>query len=176
MSTPWEINSAFQDYLANEIQIALEKLTNQARFIQMIVDKKLIVANRKKIDIVQDLRKHNFRPFPKVVKETADGPENEADEDGEEEEDEKGTANAKSKGKSKAEGDTSDYDYLLAMAIWSLTKEKIAKLQMQAEGKEQELLALLAKSPIDLWNADLDHFLAEWDVRVFVIYSVTKLD
>ncbi|KAG6815241.1 hypothetical protein H0H87_003687 [Tephrocybe sp. NHM501043] len=51
------------------------------------------------------------------------------------------------------------------MAIWSLTKEKIAKLKLQAEEKEHELLVLLEKSPKSLWNSDLDLFLAEWDTN-----------
>ncbi len=57
-----------------------------------------------------------------------------------------------------------DYDYLLGMLIWSLTKEKIAKLDQQAGDKEKELLVLLEKTPIDLWNVDLDVFLKEWEV------------
>lgn len=78
----------------------------------MIVDKQLVVSNRKKADIVTELRKKDFRPFPKVAKAKAAG-ETEAvvEEDAEEEE--------------AATGASSDYDYLLGMAIWSLTKEKV---------------------------------------------------
>lgn len=101
--------------MADEIQTMFEKLSNQARFVQMIVDKQLVVANRKKKDIVVDLRKHKFRPFPKVVKPVVIGePPEENDED---EEDEDGGADA--------HGADSDFDYLLGMAIWSLTREKV---------------------------------------------------
>lgn len=34
----------------------------------------------------------------------------------------------------------------------------------QGLDKEAELLVLLEKTPIDLWNADLDRFLDEWFV------------
>jgi len=61
-----------------------------------------------------------------------------------------------------------DYDYLLGMLIWSLTKEKIAKLDQQAGDKEEELLVLLEKTPIDLWNVDLDVFLKGWEVCGFL--------
>lgn len=57
-----------QDFLANELQTQLDRLNNQARFIKMIIDKELIVNNRKKADIVAELRKKQFRPFPKVAK------------------------------------------------------------------------------------------------------------
>ncbi|KAG6814411.1 hypothetical protein H0H92_007414 [Tricholoma furcatifolium] len=161
-----------KDHLANEIQSAFDKLTNQARFIQMIVDKQLVVANRKKADIIQDLRKHEFRRFPKVSSakksgKKADAKENgedddEDDGDDEDEDDDDDDADGATAKGDKTGSATTDYDYLLGMAIWSLTKEKIAKLKLQAEEKEQELFALLAKSPKELWNTDLDQFLVEW--------------
>jgi DNA topoisomerase-2 len=89
------------------LQKQLDKLNNQARFVQMIVDKKIVVSNRKKADIVAELRKKDFRPFPKVseAKEAGEGEEVvEAVEDS---------------------GSLADYDYLLGMAIWSLTREKV---------------------------------------------------
>lgn len=105
--------------MANELQTAFEKLTNQARFVQMIVDKQLVVSNRKKADIVNDLRKHKFRPFPKVAKAAASG---ETEPVVEEEEEDEGD-----------NGADSDYDYLLGMAIWSLTKEKVGPCHMVQE-------------------------------------------
>jgi DNA topoisomerase II len=50
----------------------LEKLSNQARFVKMIVSKELVVSNRKKAGIVEELRQ-KFRPFPKVAKAKAAG-------------------------------------------------------------------------------------------------------
>ncbi|KAF5377158.1 hypothetical protein D9615_006417 [Tricholomella constricta] len=159
-----------KDFLANELQTAFEKMTNQARFIQMIVDKQLVVSNRKKADIVLDLRKHEFRPFPKVAS------AKKANETIEAEDDEDDSDNAEAAdGKGKA-GDTSDYDYLLGMAIWSLTREKIAKLRLQAEEKEKELLVLLEKTPKSMWNADLDVFLQEWEADCKTWTLAAELD
>lgn len=76
----------------------------------MIVSKELVVSGRKKVDIVSELRKKEFRPFPKVAKAKAAGETEEVlEEEDEDEDDSKGI---------------SDYDYLLNMAISSLTKEK----------------------------------------------------
>ena len=136
--------------MANELQNAFEKLTNQARFIQLIVDKQLVVSNRKKADIVVDLRKHKFRPFPKVSNAKRAGEIEDAAEDDEQDNEVGGDA---------------DYDYLLGMAIWSLTKEKIEKLRVQASDKEKELLVLLERTPKDMWNSDLDQFIKAWEVR-----------
>ena len=91
--------------MANELQLEFERLTNQARFVQMIVDKTLIVSGRKKVDIVADLRKKNFRPFPKVkkAKDLVEADPTAEDEQEAEEEAEGGGGN--------------DYDYLLNMSI-----------------------------------------------------------
>ncbi|KAK0198122.1 DNA topoisomerase II [Armillaria mellea] len=141
-----------KDYLAGELQDAFEKLSNQARFVQMIIDKKLVVSNRKKVDIVADLRHHEFRPYPKKPKgpKVADDDENQ-DNAAEEVDDELDT----------------DFDYLLTMPIYNLTKEKIEKLRQQAADKEAELLALLEVTPKQMWNDDLDNFLVMYEDRNF---------
>jgi DNA topoisomerase-2 len=100
-------NNREQDFLANELQLQFEKLSNQARFVQMIVSKQLVVSNRKNADIVDELRQKNFRPFPKVAKAKAAGENEDAEED------------------EPASGTSADYDHLLGMPIWSLTMEKV---------------------------------------------------
>ncbi len=117
----------------------------------MIIDKKLNVSNRRKADIVADLRKHEFRAFPKNSSAKEAGETEDADED-----EDQGKVNGEM---------LSDFDYLLGMPIWSLTKEKIVKLTEQAGDKEHELKRLLEKSPKELWNADLDLFQEGWEVR-----------
>ncbi len=159
--------------MAGELQDAFEKLSNQARFVQMIVDKKLVVSNRKKVDIVADLRHHEFRPYPKKPK----GPKVSDDDDNqdnaaEEVDDELDT----------------DFDYLLTMPIYNLTKEKvlqdtlyvvrilmpfnlqIEKLRQQAADKEAELLALLEVTPKQMWNDDLDNFLVMYEVSLATLH------
>jgi DNA topoisomerase-2 len=107
---------SFQDFLANELQSQFDKLSNQARFVKMIVDKELAVSNRKKAEIIEELRQKKFWPFPKVAKAKATG-ETEDAEDGANDEAEETTTG----------GTSTDYDYLLGMAIWSLTKEKVRR-------------------------------------------------
>ncbi|KAH7884005.1 DNA topoisomerase [Phlebopus sp. FC_14] len=149
---------ALFDFLANELQTQHERLSNQARFVKMIVDKELVVSNRKKVDILAELRKLKFRPFPKVLKAKPAADAEDVVNPAEEDEDEAEEASA---------AGSTDYDYLLAMPIWSLTKEKIEKLLQQAAEKEAELMALLERTPISLWNEDLDNFLKEWEACHF---------
>lgn len=47
---------------------------------------------------------------------------------------------------------------------------QIEKLLQQAADKEKELLVLLELTPIQIWNTDLDRFLEEWDVRLFIYF------
>jgi DNA gyrase/topoisomerase IV, subunit A len=100
-----------QDFLANDLQLQFEKLSNQARFVKMIVNKELVVSNRKKADIVEELRQKKFRPFPKAAKAKAAGETEDVEANDDDEAETTGTS--------------TDYDYLLGMAIWSLTKEKV---------------------------------------------------
>lgn len=93
--------------MVKDLENQVDKLNNQARFVQMIIDEELVVSKRKKADIVTELRSLKFRPFPKVSKAKEAGEDIVAAQDDEE------------------EGQQSDYDYLLGMPIWSLTQEKV---------------------------------------------------
>ncbi|KAF2145209.1 uncharacterized protein K452DRAFT_284608 [Aplosporella prunicola CBS 121167] len=136
-----------KQYMLNEMHKELEKLTNQARFVQMIIDGKLVVSRKKKAALVAELKEKGFTPIPKVSDAKKQGETEEVVEEEESEDDEPGA---------------NDYDYLLGMAIWSLTVERVEKLRKQIGDKEEEVDTLIKKSPKDLWNADLDAFVAEW--------------
>lgn len=62
-----------QAYQLSEMHRELEKWTNQARFITMIVDGKLVVSKKKKMVLVQELKEKNFKAFPKVADATKEG-------------------------------------------------------------------------------------------------------
>ena len=73
--------------------------------------------NRKKAEIVQELRELNFRPFPKVSKARQAGEKEPIVEELE--------ARAAVQDEEAESGASSDFDYLLGMPIWSLTIEKV---------------------------------------------------
>ncbi|KAM0790561.1 hypothetical protein ACM66B_004430 [Microbotryomycetes sp. NB124-2] len=162
-STPEEVIEDFYDvrleyyhkrkaYVVNELTNAHDKVSNQARFIQMMIKKELVLSNRKKASIVAELRDKNFRPFPKVQKAVVAGA---VDQDGEDEE-ELDDPEA-------SEGNDSDFDYLLSMSFSSLTAERVAKLLSERDERERELTELLKLSAQDLWERDLDKFEREWE-------------
>jgi DNA topoisomerase-2 len=62
-----------------------------------------------------------------------------------------------------AESDNNDgYGFLLRMNIGTLTAERAAQLAAKAKAAEDELDALLAKTPSDLWKEDLDVLEKAW--------------
>jgi DNA topoisomerase-2 len=136
-----------KQYLLNEMQRELDKLSNQSRFIQMIIDGKLVVSKKKKAVLVAELHKLNFKPIPKLADAKKQGEFEEVVEEADSEE---------------AEPGANDFDYLLGMAIWSLTQERVEKLLKQIGDKEVEVDTLIKLSPKDLWTTDLDELLEEW--------------
>ena len=88
------------DQLTNE----WNKLDNRVRFVLEIIEGKLIVSNRKKADLLLDLKKRDYLPiYKKKVN---------AEQQDDEEQDEEASSDH-------------GYDYLLTMPIWNLTMEKV---------------------------------------------------
>lgn len=143
-----------KDFTCNLLRNQLTKISEQARFVKMIIEKTLNVANRKKADIVAELQKLKFPAFDKnnvpsfnssvdeAVEEIEDIPEGAED----------------------PRKHLANYDYLFGMSILSLSKERYDRLLRERGIKEEELENLLKKTPKDLWVDDLDDFLAAWEV------------
>lgn len=88
-------------YMANDLTQQLEKLSNQARFVKMIIDRELVVSNRKRVELVKELKEKKFKPVSKVkiARDSFDPTE--------EDEEAAGIESAA----------TSDYDYLLGVSV-----------------------------------------------------------
>lgn len=135
-----------KEYLVNELESQYNKLSNQLKFVQMVINNKQDFLNRKRKDLLQDLKSKGFMPFPKN-KHVSNDDITEPTLDAMESDDENITG----------------YDYLLSMPLWSLTIERVEKLRKDKLDKENELDSLLKLTPKDLWNKDLDEFVEEWE-------------
>lgn len=83
----------------------LEKMTNQARFIQMIIDGQLVISRKKKQDLVKELKAKKFKPIAKAIDAIKEGELAPiADNDEESEED--------------MQTGASSYDYLLGVGTY----------------------------------------------------------
>lgn len=145
-----------KDYLEGMLQAETLKLSNQARFILEKCDGDLRIENKKKKDMIDELIRRGYDTDPvrqwKIKQDKESVLEEEKEEDTEADD---------SQTKSSA-GDTDmDYEYLLGMKLWALTLEKKNELLKKKDEKFQEYEVLKKKSPSDLWNEDLDAFVAK---------------
>lgn len=150
-----------KDYLAASMKNELVRLSAKARFIKLIIDKKLKISNRKRVALIEELQQLNFPRFGKdgkVIEEKVATSDITMEEGEADEQDEEEVANEEEEQVHIPDTIFSSYDYLLNMALWSLTKEKYEKLLQQRDDREKELNDLLTKSAKDLWIIDLDQF------------------
>ncbi|KAL7552981.1 hypothetical protein ACHAWF_016218 [Thalassiosira exigua] len=143
--------------MAKELKI----LSNKARFVQEVCEGDLIVSNRKRTELLADLKERGYDLFPKDEKKSDSG---EAEEE-EEEAVEENTSDAEL-----AKG----YEYLLGMKIWSLTFERAEELRRQRAEKAEEVKKLEATSPEAIWLTDLDAIDEALDEREMDIASELK--
>ncbi|KAI8592154.1 DNA topoisomerase [Geranomyces variabilis] len=141
-----------KEYMLNTLNHELAILENKIRFVTEIIEGKLVVQNKKKSVLLQELHTRKYLAVvegkKKASKNATDAPEDDAEEDDD------------------ASGATGGgYDYLLKMPIWNLTMEKIEQLIKKMEEKGGQIVDLSKKSIYDLWRTDLEAFLVEWDVR-----------
>ncbi|CAH6723755.1 DNA topoisomerase 2 [[Candida] jaroonii] len=160
-----------KDFMTDDLTNQLTKLTEQARFIKLIIDKQISVSNKKRLELVEILSNHNFKRFNKEGKIVEDqvSIDEDTEMDIEEQEANADISELNATGvnndddENRPENVYQQYDYLLGMSLWSLTKERYEKLLKQRDDKQEELTRLLRKSAKDLWNEDLDEFLIAWE-------------
>ncbi|XP_022236332.1 DNA topoisomerase 2-alpha-like isoform X2 [Limulus polyphemus] len=143
-------------YLEGMFGAETNKLENQARFILEKIEGKVVVENKKKVDLIRTLVERGYDSDPvKAWKKAALKQQLEKE----------GTMMDESESSDDEEGEAAgpDFDYLLGMNMWSLTKEKKDELLKKRDEKRKELEDLKQKSPADLWQSDLQSFMEELD-------------
>ncbi|KUI63803.1 DNA topoisomerase 2 [Cytospora mali] len=141
------------------------KLKNMARFVEEIIDSKLVVSRKKRAVLVQELRDRKYEAFPRgeSVRKVRNTDE-EMDQDDEDEAEEL-ESNVPGSG---------DYDYLLSMPIYSLTSERLERLKKQIAAKKAEHDELEKLNEKDLWCRDLNDFLEEWEHQLKLDEEIKK--
>lgn len=129
----------------------LLRIENKVKFILGVVKGEIIVNNRKRADLLLELKEKGFTPFPKkkaveaVVADTSDDAEDS------EEELNRGVR-------------AGDYDYLLSMPIGTLTLEKVQELCAERDQLNGEVEDTRNATPKLLWLKDLDVLEKQLDV------------
>ncbi|KAI5965889.1 TOP2 [Candida pseudojiufengensis] len=164
-----------KSHMLEMIQQKLTMISEQARFVKMIIEKQLSVANKKKKELIKILEQNEFIKFTKDGKPIQNSNVDQTfidDEDSEEEIENDGDVsalnlkqtNTEVEGEHRPDTIFSSYEYLLGMTIWSLTYERYIKLINEKDNLQKELDILIGKSAIDLWNHDLDEFMKQYEL------------
>ncbi|XP_046806449.1 DNA topoisomerase 2 [Lucilia cuprina] len=154
-----------KEYLVGQLTAQADRLTDQARFILEKCERTLVVENKKRKAMIDELIKRGYRPDPvKEWQQRINQQDEEEVDDEEEEEEESASTSIKKEKKLPADPekafqkltDVKKFDYLLGMSMWMLTEERKNELLKQRDQKLAELAALKAKTIEMLWLDDLD--------------------
>ena len=138
-------------YFISESENELIKIKERIRFIGYELDDnhELEVKGSKKKEIIDMLEKYKFVKFSSSRK-TKDKNKNVKDEDEDTEEDDGNAIDNVD--------ENLNFNYLLNMPIWSLTRERIDKLEREREALQIKLDNIKGISIQQLWYTDLDEY------------------
>lgn len=138
-----------KEFLIGKLQNELNILLYKMKFIQYVLDNKIVVFKQKKSSIIEKLV--SFK-FPKLMtglsKVKVEMDDKDPDNDLEESNSDK------------------SYEYITSMPLFSLTDEKITELQAKLSAKQEELDHVQSVSEIEQWRLELEEFLVlyeEWN-------------
>lgn len=144
-----------KEMLLKKMRREQKMLMNKARFVEEVCNGDLVVSNRKRAEILQDLQGRGYDQFTKDDEEEKDLESEEPESDDEAQQSDAVIAKG--------------YEYLLGMKIWSLTFEKAEELRKKLAEKTQEVADLEATAPSQIWTNDLNDIedaLDERDVEI----------
>lgn len=144
-----------KEYLEKKYKAECKDLENKARFIKEVCDDTLVIKRKSKDVLNKMLRDAGYDPNPikafQMSRLSVDKKR-----ELEEKEAEEAAKKKDSDGESK-----SDYSYLLSMPMWSLTKERIDKLEAEVLKRQKELKKVKNTTVEQFWLTDLDEFEVE---------------
>lgn len=148
---------ARRTHLINEAGRILALISVKVQFIRAIIDGTIKINNVPRAEIEAQLREQEFPLMldGKLVKPVDLATKQDADRT------------------------DANYNYLVSMPIYNLTKEKIEELMAECDRVNVDLLALTAKTSGDLWMADLDEFMEDYErftKAYFKYYSMNEED
>ncbi|KAJ8655655.1 hypothetical protein O0I10_008744 [Lichtheimia ornata] len=142
-----EYYSKRKDYMIRVLEDQFMRLDNKARFMELVIDKKLHYINRPEEDVIADFEKHGLKriyPFKKRnVLATED--------------DDEGSQ------PSEQQQGSDGYDYLFSINVRGFTMKKVEELKRQREEKLKEVETIKATDPKDFWRKDLKVILERWE-------------
>ncbi|KAI9469897.1 MAG: DNA topoisomerase [Benjaminiella poitrasii] len=134
-----------KEHLVEMLKDEYERLDNKARFIDLVVNKKLVYVNRKEEDVIADMKSHGLKQIYPRKKKSALIVDDDDDENSEQNK------------------DGSGYEYLFSINVRGFTAQKVNDLNKQKEAKYNELQEIQGTPPKTFWRRDLEALMEEWD-------------
>eukprot|EP00913_Durusdinium_trenchii_P026194 g24574.t1 len=111
-----------KEYHVDRLQKEKDLIDAKVRFILMVIKGELVVAKRKREELIADLKGKGFKPYHQIFGRRHG------------EEDDEPSASSK---ETQAKEPKSGFDYLLGMPIWSLTWERVEDLRSGCRGSRE---------------------------------------
>ena len=116
-------------HLIGELEKVINMLEVKIKFIQEFISGDILISNKKKTEIIDQLKSRGYPTLGKSSTQT---------------EDEDGTSS------------NTNYDFLLKMPIYNLTKEKIDEFMEKLAKEQEELAKLNTTNNKEMWLSDLE--------------------
>lgn len=134
-----------KEYLERKLTAEADKLSNQARFILAKTSNALVIENKTRKSMIDELIELGYVADPVEKWKQENGIETIEDE-----------LDELQHLSSAEKNDARKYDYLLRMSMWMLTDEIKNQLINSRDNKISELKAVKERSKYDLWLSDLE--------------------
>ncbi|CAE7303561.1 TOP2 [Symbiodinium natans] len=148
-----ELYAKRKEHCIGKLSREVATLTDKAKFIRLVVDGQLEVADRPSRKVCNDMRRFGLRTKQEIEAGV------------EERSNSSGSFLTSPRRRLRSVIDVMDadvdlagpqgYDYLLKLKLWTLTEERLAALEQQVEAKNQQLEELKATTLEQLWEKDL---------------------
>ena len=122
-----------KDYILKNLFNELQILSAKIRFINDVIEEKIIIYKKKKEEIIQSLIENQYQQLKdKIMDETFD------------------------------KKNTSGFDYLIKMSLYSFTEEEMSKLNNERDKIKLEYNNLEGKSINTLWREECSQFMKQY--------------
>jgi DNA topoisomerase-2 len=126
--------------LIEVLQDEYERLDNKAKFIDLVIKKKLVYINRKEEDVIADMKKHGLKQiYPRKKKNALIVDDDQPEEEG------------------------TGYEYLFSISVRGFTAQKVDELIKQKDAKHEALQGIQGTEPKTFWRRDLDALMVQWN-------------
>ncbi|KAK1933293.1 putative DNA topoisomerase II [Babesia divergens] len=138
-------------FMIENLRLILKKISNQVRFIHMVINEELVLFKKRRSDLIAELVALKFDPQSELVR-----PNDDVATQVLVTQSEPFSPTNTQRRSATMDAMSNDYNYLLSMSLWSLTHEQVQKLNEERRQKELQLQKLMETTAKDMWLDELE--------------------